>query len=154
VFQRALLPVDGSAFSEAAIPYLSKLDVGAVLVVQVIAPIAAILGRDGLAFDVPSDVAERLATQERSAIEDQLAGIEQRLRELGHASVDSAILEGAPGPAIIDAAREHSCDVVVMSTHGRTGMQRALLGSVANFVVHSLEDSAVLLVRPGSDVPS
>ncbi len=39
-----------------------------------------------------------------------------------------------------------------MSTHGRTGLKRAMLGSVANYVVHNVEDTAVLLVRPAGDV--
>ena len=52
------------------------------------------------------------------------------------------------------AASEEACDLIVMSTHGRTGLKRALLGSVANYVVHSVEGAAVLLVRPAAEAPA
>ncbi|HJM76420.1 MAG TPA: universal stress protein [Dehalococcoidia bacterium] len=54
-----------------------------------------------------------------------------------------------PGVEIVKLAAQEDCDIVVMSTHGRTGLKRAMLGSVADYVVHNIGASAVLLVRPG-----
>jgi nucleotide-binding universal stress UspA family protein len=56
--------------------------------------------------------------------------------------------EGKPGVEIVKLATQERCDVVVISTHGRTGLKRAMLGSVPDYVVHNLEGPAVLLVRP------
>jgi nucleotide-binding universal stress UspA family protein len=62
--------------------------------------------------------------------------------------VKIVIGEGKPGQQIIEVAREEGCDLIVMSTHGRSGLRRAFLGSVASYVVNHLEDGSILLVRP------
>ena len=64
--------------------------------------------------------------------------------------VRTAIIEGHAGTAIVDAAIAEHADVIVMATHGRGGLGRAFLGSVADHVVrHS--PCPVLLVRPPRD---
>lgn len=59
-----------------------------------------------------------------------------------------AVKRGEPGKAICAFAETHHCDLIVMGTHGRTGIERALIGSVADKVVRTAK-SAVMLVRPG-----
>jgi nucleotide-binding universal stress UspA family protein len=49
--------------------------------------------------------------------------------------LETMIREGAPRPMIIDAARELNCQLIVMGTHGRSGLAHLLLGSVAEYVV-------------------
>ena len=61
-------------------------------------------------------------------------------------AVESVILEGSPVEEIVDFAEKNDIDLIVMGTHGRTGIQRFLIGSVAeNVVRHSKK--AVLVVR-------
>jgi nucleotide-binding universal stress UspA family protein len=67
---------------------------------------------------------------------------------MGLANVQTVIGEGKPGPRIVAIAEEEECDLIVMSTHGRSGIRRALLGSVASYVVNHVGNAAVLLVRP------
>jgi nucleotide-binding universal stress UspA family protein len=47
------------------------------------------------------------------------------------------LTEGAPAATILEVAREKACDVIVMGTHGRTGLGRLLMGSVAEKVVRN-----------------
>ena len=49
--------------------------------------------------------------------------------------VQHLLVEGNPATAILRAARENKCDLIVMGTHGRTGLNRLLMGSVAEEVV-------------------
>ena len=58
----------------------------------------------------------------------------------------SLLLEGAAADQIVRAARKHHADVIVMGTHGRSGLSRFLLGSVAQRVL-PLAPCAVLTVR-------
>jgi len=59
----------------------------------------------------------------------------------------TVIREGSPRPVIVDAAIELECQMIVMGTHGRSGLAHLLLGSVAEYVVrHSCVP--VLTVRP------
>ncbi|MBX0323625.1 universal stress protein [Halomicroarcula sp. F13] len=76
-------------------------------------------------------------------------GVTEMLREEGELALESletttgdldvvtAIEEGSPSKRIVEYARENDCDTVVMGTHGRGGIDRLLLGSVAERVVRS-----------------
>jgi nucleotide-binding universal stress UspA family protein len=61
------------------------------------------------------------------------------------------LVEGNPAAEILSAAREGNCDLIVMGTHGRTGLNRLLMGSVAEEVVRKAP-CPVLTVR--ADVPA
>lgn len=61
--------------------------------------------------------------------------------------VSHVVLEGSPKTEIIRYAREHKIDLIVLSTHGRTGLTHVLMGSVAESVVRTAP-CPVLTVRP------
>jgi nucleotide-binding universal stress UspA family protein len=63
--------------------------------------------------------------------------------------VETAVFEGSPSRKIVRYAEREGCDLIVMGTHGRGGIDRLLLGSVAERVVRSSE-VPVLTVRVGS----
>lgn len=77
----------------------------------------------------------------------QLGDLRDELRRQGLTNVSIEVLEGAPGEAIVEAAERLACDLIVMSTHGRSGLGRALLGSVADHVTRHAP-VPVFLVRP------
>lgn len=64
-------------------------------------------------------------------------------------SVETSVRQGEPAEEIAAAAREYSAAAVVMATHGRTGLVRSILGSVAGGVLHRSE-VPVVLVHPKS----
>lgn len=78
---------------------------------------------------------------------------EQRLRELAGRFTDvpteTRVVSGDPGWAIVAAAKDCNADLIVMGTHGRTGVGRALMGSVAEHVLRHA-NCPVLTVRPGA----
>jgi nucleotide-binding universal stress UspA family protein len=151
VFKKALLTLDRSSFAAEAIPRVADVTTSEAVVLGVVESVASILSRSGPAFDVPPDLAERIVESETMAVRTELEAAAKQLREAGVAKVSTALREGRAGPEIVKFAAEERCDVIVMSTHGRTGLRGALLGSVANYVVHHVEDVAVLLVRPSKD---
>jgi universal stress protein A len=64
-------------------------------------------------------------------------------------SVESRLLEGEPASTIVDLAREVGADIIVIGSHGRTGLSRVLLGSVAEHVVR-MAGCPVLTVKTPS----
>jgi nucleotide-binding universal stress UspA family protein len=149
VFNKALLTLDHSPFSREAITRVPDVTETEVVIFEVLESVAAVLSRTGVVFDIPRDDAERFEAAERHAVEQRLAEAAEQLRAAGIKKVSTVIGEGKPGVEIVKLAAQERCDVVVISTHGRTGVKRAMLGSVADYVVHNVEDAAVLLVRPG-----
>jgi len=73
--------------------------------------------------------------------------IEQRAVELDH---ETSITDGSPAAEIVRYAEENDCDLIVMGTHGRSGVGRLILGSVAERVVRS-SSVPVLTIRVSPD---
>ena len=135
-FKRILVPVDFSDASLAAVDLaaeLAGLSGGRVnlLHVGVFPHFASVeLSMMGAAGPTLTKMSEEVA-----------AKIEERLEALAEERIgDSAdwsvfLREGYAPEEILTAVEEQGCDLVVMGTHGRTGMQRVLMGSVADRVV-------------------
>ena len=103
-------------------------------------------------------VAEAYAYVPENAVQQQeeaLLALKGELQaRLPHADLRLERASGRPVPRLIlEAAQTLGADLIVMSTHGRSGLGRALLGSVAEAVTHRAP-VPVLLVRDGQAVPS
>ena len=72
----------------------------------------------------------------------------QRVQEAG-VTADAVTVIGAPSQTIVDTARDRHADLIVMGTHGRTGLRHMLIGSVAERVVR-LAPCPVMVVPRGS----
>jgi nucleotide-binding universal stress UspA family protein len=156
MYRKILLPLDGSELSELAIPHareLARAMDAEIVLLQVVDSVDRLLQQ----VEPPHRISRRSsrtesaagdeAARQRAAAEKYLAGPEAELRQAGQANVSALIREGDPGRQIERAVKERACDVVVMSTHGRSGITRALLGSVADHIVRHIPDTPVLLVR-------
>ncbi len=79
-------------------------------------------------------------------LEKQLARWREEAVEHGARSVETHLVEGPAWHRIVAMARERGCDLIVLGTHGRTGLKHVLLGSVAERVIRHAHCS-VLVVR-------
>jgi nucleotide-binding universal stress UspA family protein len=76
--------------------------------------------------------------------------VETRLREGGVKQVETSVWYGQAAASIVEAARVRNANLIVMASHGRSGLGRLILGSVAESVLRST-DTPILLVRaPGA----
>jgi nucleotide-binding universal stress UspA family protein len=84
-----------------------------------------------------------------------LAEAKDRAATGGVADAETSVWYGPPVEAIVEAARFRKADLIVMSSHGRSGLGRLVLGSIAESVLRSTT-VPILLIRPGDaplDVP-
>ena len=88
-----------------------------------------------------SDIAQLVAAAERA-----IAECKRSATEWGAPRVSTRVAQGVPWDHIVHMAKDEGFDLIVMGTHGRTGLSHALLGSVAEKVVRHAP-SAVLVVR-------
>ena len=110
-----LLAVDGSRFADVAAVSAGILAKRCGLPVTVL----SVCANDDLKCDMVQAMADR---------------VRDLLRKDGVAA-DSVVKEGNPAKAIVDAAAENECDLIVVGSHGRTGLDRILIGSVSQQVV-------------------
>lgn len=141
---KILVPVDGSPLAESAVPTAVALarDSSARVLLLRAAEAHTFPGAD------PTDAQVEVVRE----AEEYLAGLVGRLAEQGFTNVDTSVWYGPPGPAIIEAARLTKSDVIIMTTHGRTGLGRLILGSVAESVLRSSPTPILLLRAPGAPV--
>lgn len=139
MFKKILVPLDHSKFAEQALGPATAIARGAG------AEIDVVLVHEPRPLAGSPDVAWHA---------DQLAGEDNYLAEIGTelsglASIPSthAVLTGDIVPALCDHIRSEKADLVVMTTHGRTGLSRAWVGSVADGVLRK-SGAPVLMCRP------
>jgi nucleotide-binding universal stress UspA family protein len=139
-FRRILHPTDFSDSSRAALDLAARLarESGAGLVVVHVAPTAAVeVAGDGIPAIMPAvdlgPLRERL-----EGVRPEDAGIPVRHR----------LLEGDPATEVLREARADGCDLIVLGTHGRTGVSRFVLGSVAEQITRRAPCPVVVVKKP------
>jgi nucleotide-binding universal stress UspA family protein len=89
---------------------------------------------------------------------DEREALLERLRRLQPSApgvrVECRVEEGDPTTAILQVAQEAACDLIVLGTHGRTGLRRLLLGSVAEQVVRKAPCPVLTVKVPHGPTPS
>jgi len=137
MFERMLVPLDGSALSEGVLPYAEYLARGLGARVTLLSVVNPVVRRPPGPGPVGNEEREYL---ERQAHSRRSEGIEtDSIAPVGYYVVDE----------IVAKARQMRCDFIAMSTHGRTGLGQALLGSVTHEVLHR-SSIPVLVVRPAA----
>jgi nucleotide-binding universal stress UspA family protein len=148
-FKKILLPLDGSSFSEASIPYVKELTKGTgveIVLLRVSEP--PVLPADRSPAIKPSweEYRDILMAEIQRQAEEYLEGIRANLGKSGIKIRSQAIL-GKTAESILQVAQKEDINLITMTTHGRTGVSRWVYGSVASRIVEeSLQP--VLLIRP------
>jgi nucleotide-binding universal stress UspA family protein len=143
-FRRIFHPTDFSRASGAAFGVaveLAKRDRGQLVIVHVLVPPIPII-TDG--YISPKTFDELTAAARRDA-EKRLSALVAKAKKAGAAAA-TLLIEGVPAEQIIRAAQRKRADLIVMGTHGRTGLPKFFMGSVAGRVI-PMASCPVLTVR-------
>jgi nucleotide-binding universal stress UspA family protein len=144
---RILVPLDGSPLAEQALEQatrLARVYDAEITLLQVVFPVQ--LSVDP-ALPLPSAYDQELTESCRSQAEDYLRGLSERLREHGVRASGVAVVGWNAADRILELARPEQTDLIVIATHGRGGLGRLTLGSVADKLVRAA-DVPVLVCRP------
>lgn len=142
-----LLPTDFSECARRAVPYaaqLARLTGARVLCLHVVEPVVPAVGWTPIAEPLP--VADVGAQLEDSAARELPRFA--RCEEFGGLDVEDVITRGEAASEIVRVAAERGSDLIVISSHGRTGLGRIIFGSTAESVVRHAP-CPVLVVKPG-----
>lgn len=155
MYQRILVPLDGSTLSEAVLPYAEELAsrLGSALhLVQVVPMLSQLIGLAG-----PSDVGATIPPQNLEVLlettEHEAARAEVYLERVGKSLRDQGLTvswevrRGNAAAEIIQCVHDQSIDTVAISTRGHSGLGRLLFGSVASRVVRDA-GVPVLAIKP------
>jgi len=143
-----LVPLDGSEFGETALPYVEELaktlDKEVVLLQVVTTEFRFVADMSGGGvFLTGQDIKAWTSNAEA-----YLNKIVARLKDKGISS-QILVMVGGPADRVVECVKEYDVDLVVMSTHGHSGIARWILGSVAQRVLEGV-GTPLMLVRPSS----
>lgn len=139
MYERILVPTDGSPEVDTVLEHATALaaahdaELHALYVINT-------AGYSGLSGDTTIGGLDAMMNEQGEAALDRAA------EHAGDRLTERVLLDGRPSAEIVDYAEEGGCDLIVMGTHGRGGIDRLLLGSVAERVVRTSE-VPVLTVR-------
>lgn len=144
--QKILLPTDFSGCANYALPYTASIAraTGAkIICLNVVEPVVPAVGYTGLAEPMPiADISEQL----EDSAERQLPKLAE-CEECVGLNVEELIVHGDAAAEIVRVAEELAVDLIVISSHGRTGLGRIIFGSTAEAVVRHAT-CPVLVVKP------
>lgn len=151
MFERILVCLDGSELAEQILPYATEeaLRFRSEVTLLHVVPEPAIVtpgvpGIPGIPVETPG-LMEQMAKEHNQAIA-YLERLANQLRKKGLAA-ESVILQGAAGDAIVNHANDSGIGLIALATHGRSGLGRAVFGSVADYVLRN-SGLPILVIRP------
>jgi nucleotide-binding universal stress UspA family protein len=141
VIRRILVPLDGSPLAERALLVAGDLaeSLAATLVVARVVAVRP----EGRQYR--ANLIDELTDAESREAESYLASVAKRLRH-DRLSVETILLHGEPAPALASTAQDEHCDVLVLTSHGTSGLASHVFGSVAQKLLYSAP-CPVLVVR-------
>jgi nucleotide-binding universal stress UspA family protein len=148
MYKRIMVPLDGSKLAECVFPHLETIVKGSpspeVIVVQAVEPLSVPYGREIAKFTSLEQV-KAFETHQKAEAEKYLKETLARLKKTG-VNARADLVYGKAGEALSDYATKNEVDLVVIATHGRSGLSRWAWGSVADRLLHSLQ-VPLLMVR-------
>jgi nucleotide-binding universal stress UspA family protein len=145
MFHKILVTLDGSDLSEraleAAFQIARQFEAEIVLLRVLTLDAVALAGGSTPQYQ---DLRQLQEKRDRQEAETYLHGLRANWQPLG-VPISTRVVTGAPPEAILEVAEESGIDLIVMSTHGRTGLSRLLYGSVAEAVLRGTHLPVLLI---------
>ena len=146
MFKRIMVPLDGSPFSEAALSHaavLAKAFDAEILVMHVL---VGMQQTTMIAAETP-ELMEQLETSASRGAEKYLESKAQSLRQAGYNARSILGVGSSVAQVVVETAESEKVDTIVMTSHGFSGLNRLIFGSVAQRVAR-LAPMPVLLIKP------
>lgn len=159
MFKKILVPLDGSRFASRSLKYgveiAQRFDAEMILM-QVEKPTTPLTASDGLQPGMQSPAAAKVAVQialdeDKRNVSKAKRYLSRKVRELKGKKIACSyhVNIGNPAESIILYAQKKKIDLIIMTSHGKSGIIRAVMGSVADEVVRN-SGKPVLVIRPNN----
>ena len=152
MYQKIMVTLDGSPLAECVLPHVENIIQGnktaEIMLVQAVEPIAIPYGREIAKF-ASLDQLKTFEAHNEAQAKIYLAGASARLSKTG-ANVKTYIVYGKAADALTDFAAKSGADLVIMTTHGHSGISRWGWGSVADRLLRAIT-VPILVIRASTE---
>jgi nucleotide-binding universal stress UspA family protein len=145
---KILVGVDESPFSAAAVKFVTHMKWPEGTEIRLISAVQPLAGSYAMVeMPVPVAAFEEASRELRVARQESTAVLEREVKASGYKS-NAKVVTGDARFALVDAARSENADLLVVGSHGRTGLTKLMLGSVASHVVTHAPCSVLVVKTP------
>jgi nucleotide-binding universal stress UspA family protein len=146
MYKKVLVPLDGSQFGQCALDHVRAIGLGCrvpeIVLFRVVEPLSS---------SKMDTLAQTGGKTDKADAQDYISFLTRKLGEEGM-SVKGEVVEGRADEKIIDYAEKNNFDLIIMSSHGLSGITRWVMGSVADRVMRNSRVPILLVPTPGCRV--
>ena len=147
MYQKILVPMDGSENAECVIEHVKTIATGCkvteVVLLRVIEPFPVYI----MDYRVDENIIRQAQDGAKDAATESLNKVANQMKKEG-LSVTTDVTEGNAAIMILDYAAKNAVDLIIMATHGRTGLSHAMFGSTAEKVVRKAPCPVLSIKHP------
>ncbi len=147
---RVMVAVDDSPCSQAAVDFVSRVTWPPDTVVMVVSSVELPVPDYATPY-APANMEFGVWLDELTKYHEQVVSGHETVLRSAHLRVGSCVLQGDPRETLVEEAKREPADLLVLGSHGRTGMDRLLMGSVASHVVTHAPCSVLVVKQQKSD---
>lgn len=151
MYKKILVPIDGSKFAECVLDHVRYFSAGCnsaeVILLFVLEPIS------GGISELPLDWMDEAKKRGLDFANNYLNEISGELQKSG-INITKVVTQGNPSESVLSYAQSNGIDLIILSTHGRSGIARWALGSVADKVIHHSSVPILIVTPPGCRLPA
>ena len=152
MYKKIMVPLDGSALAECVLPHVKEITKGCgceeLTLLRVVEPERVYSSVSNSPMD-PNLIATR-ETERKKAAEEYLHVIADRLTQPGLTCTTRAVV-GRVAESLVDYCVKNSADLIIIATHGRSGITRWVRGSVADKILRSSKIPVMMVRAPGTE---
>jgi nucleotide-binding universal stress UspA family protein len=152
MYKKILVPLDGSKLAECALPYVEELATGCgteeVILVSITERVPGYRAFDDATQPLGQRFIPEAAGKKERPAQRYLDRVAKAMKAKG-IKVDTEVLLGDPAEEIVSYAKDPGCDIIIMSSHGRSGPSRWAHGSVADKVFRASCVPILMVRAPG-----
>jgi nucleotide-binding universal stress UspA family protein len=149
MYNKILVPLDGSELAECVLPhveaFIKGFNASDVILVRVVETEKSYAGN----YAISADLLDKRESERKSTATDYLNKIVNRLKDEG-AAIHAEVLEGRVTESLAKYALDNDIDLILIATHGRSGMTRWVRGSVADKILRSANVPVLMVRAPGT----
>jgi nucleotide-binding universal stress UspA family protein len=151
MFEKIMVPLDGSKLAECVLPHVEAFiegcHVSKVVLVRVVETAASFYSGD---YPINPEVLKERESDSKSSAKEYLDQIVNRL-ESKDTELHSEVLVGHIADSLADFSEKNDFDLILIATHGRSGINRWVRGSIADKVLRGANIPVLMVRAPGSE---
>ena len=149
MYQRIMVPLDGSELAACVLPHVEAIAKGCnpeeIILVRVVEPLHMHGGEE---YGIVQEERKKLEADSMDVAQDYLKRIKRQLEDKG-LMVKSAVIFGKAADELVDYVKNNNIDLVIIASHGRSGVSRWVWGSVADRILRGVCVPVMIIRAPG-----